>query len=141
MLVAPGIPFRKLVASQMNGTKDDMGCIVQGPVLVKQPSLTLELSKKRSSGIGRENVKRRAFEPIRFDPLDRAREDIGTILVKTQDEAPVDLDAVVVEHGDAPRIVGHEGGLLVGVSQVSIGKRLKADEHPRASSQSHLMNQ
>ncbi len=112
--------------------------VVEAPVAVEEPPLGLHPPEERRAGIRRQDVERRALEPVRLDPRDGPVEDVGAVVVEAEDEAAVHLDAVVVEDPDAPRVVGGGRRLLPGVGEVRVGERLEADEDARAAGERHL---
>jgi hypothetical protein len=52
---------------------------------------------------GRHAVECRALQAVCLDPIDRPREDVAVILVKTRDKAAADLDSVVMQQGNSAR--------------------------------------
>ena len=108
---------------------------------MQQAALRLHLPEQRRRRIRSQDVKRRALQAVLFDPLGRPREDIFPVVIEAEDKRAVHLDAVVVQHADAARVVGGLRRLLVGVGEILVGKRLKSDEDSRTSRQRHVANQ
>ena len=71
--------------------------IVKLPVPMQDSSLGFQFAEERCPGIGRENVKSRIFQMRAFDPANGPLENIGAIVIKSEDKAPVHLDAPLVE--------------------------------------------
>ncbi len=69
------------------------------------------------------------------------RSKTSRVVVEAEHEAAVDLDAVVVQERDAPRVVVGCRRVLARVGEVVVGERLEPDEHARAAGQRHLADQ
>ena len=69
----------------------------------------------------------------RLDPGDRPLEHVRPIVVEAQDEAAVDLDAVVVQDRDAPRIVRRARRLLARLDQVLVRRATRSRRRPPCS--------
>ena len=121
--------------------EDDVGSVVEVPVAMQDPALGFHLPEQRRSRIGRQDMKRGAFEPVLLDPVARALEDVGPVVVEAEDEAPVHLDPVVVEDPHATRIVLGARRLLARVGEVLIVEGLEPDENSGTTTQCHLAHE
>ncbi len=61
-----------------------------------------------------------------------------SVVIESEHERSVYLNAIVVQHAHAARVVGCLRGLLVGVGEVVIGQRFEADENACASGERHV---
>src|SRR6185436_1042649 len=95
--------------------------------------LLLELLEQRRAGIRREDMERRALEPVLLDPLDGLLEDARIVVIEAEHEAAVHLNAVVVQDRDAARVVVGDRRALAGVLNVADVQRLETDEDARAT--------
>ena len=77
----------------MLGPEDDMGRVALVSVAVQDTPLRLELAKEWRRGIRRQDMEGGALQAVRFDPMDRALEDVRSIMIEAQHEAPIHLDA------------------------------------------------
>src|SRR5437762_2105958 len=66
--VAPRVAGGELLHRHVPRAKDHVSRVVLVPVAVQQPILRFHLAKERRAGVRREDVKRRAFEPVALDP-------------------------------------------------------------------------
>ena len=137
-LVAPGVAGRELIRDHVLGPEDHVRRVIARPVLVQQAPLALHPIEERRSRIGGQDVERGALEPVVFHPRRRPLEDVGTVVVETEDEARVHLDAVVVQERDAARVVIGPRALLARLFDVLRLERLEADEDARAPGEGHL---
>ena len=92
-------------------------------------------------GVRRENVKRRALEAILLDPLGGSRKHVLPVMIESQDERAIHLNAIVVQHADAPRIVARLRCLLPCIGEILIRERLEPHEHARTSGEGHRTDQ
>ena len=60
--IAPAVSFLQLIRRHVSGPEDHVRCIVKIPVAMNQPALRCHLPKERRPRIGREDMKRRAFQ-------------------------------------------------------------------------------
>jgi len=86
-------------------------------------------------------VERRAFETVFLHPIDSCLENIFPVVVETEDEAPVYLDAVAMQHLHATGVVLGARALLPGIGNVVVLQRLESDEDTRTTGQGHLAHQ
>ncbi len=86
-------------------------------------------------------MKRRALEPIRFDPLHGTLEHVGLIMVEAEHKAAVDLNAIAMKHGDSPRVVLRHGRPLAGGNEIATVQRLESNEHTSATCQRHVTHE
>ena len=61
------------------------------------PTLGFELSEKRRARVRRQNMKRRAFEPVRFDPFHGSLEYVRPVVIEPEHETAVDLDSIPMQ--------------------------------------------
>src|SRR5690606_37929798 len=104
-------------------------------------ALPLELGEERRTGIRRQDMERRALEPVRLDPLDGLLEYLRPVVIEAEHEAPVYLNAVVVQDLHAARVVFRDRRALARVGEVVELERLEADEDARAPGQRHVADQ
>src|SRR5262245_3759410 len=108
---------------------------------MKQPAFRLHLPEKRGAGIGGQDMKRGALEPILLDPFSSAAEHIGAIMVEAQDKAAVDLDAVLVKYFHAARVLIGAWTFFLCRHDVLVLQRFESDENAGAPRERHLANQ
>src|SRR5678816_4680680 len=105
LVVAPGVAVIELLTGHVFWLEDDVRRVVLVPVAVQDASLRVELTEQRRAWIRREDVERRALEPVLFDPLHRALEDVRTVEIEAEHEAAAHLDAIALQQRDAARVV------------------------------------
>src|SRR5678816_1218611 len=104
-LVDPPIASLKLFRSHVLRPEDGMARVIQGPVAMQDAAFRFHLAKQRGRRIWSEDVEGGALQTILFNPLRCVRENIFAIVIETEDERAVHLDAVVVENA-------HTAGIL-----------------------------
>src|SRR5262245_49696819 len=105
-----------------------MAGIVESPILMQEPSLASHFLEKRRAGIRCQDVERGAFETVLFDPVNRLLEDVRSVVIESQDETAVHLDAAAMEDLHAPRIVVGSRTLLVRRGNIIVFQRFKTHE-------------
>src|SRR5258706_16235320 len=100
---------------------------------MQQTPLCLYLAEQRRPGIWGKNVKRRAFQTVLLDPFGRPGEDVLPVVIESQYERTIHLDAVVVQHADPARIVGSLRRFLPCLREVLIRERFESPESARTS--------
>ncbi len=103
--VNPTITLLQFFWSHVPGLEDGMTCVVECPILVQQSSLGFHLPEQWRRRIRSENVKSRTLQAVLFNPLRGTRKNIFTIMVKTQYERAIHLDAAIVQHAHPAGIV------------------------------------
>jgi hypothetical protein len=103
--VAPRVAGLELIGRHVSRAKARVRGVVERPISVEDADSEIEAAKERCRGVRRQDVERRAFEPVRLDPVHRTFEDVRAILIETQDEAAVHLDPVPVKDRDSPGVV------------------------------------
>ena len=63
---------------------------------MQQSPLGRHLLKQRRRGIWREDVERRALQPVLLDPRGGLREDLLTVVIEAENEGTIHLNAVVM---------------------------------------------
>src|SRR3981081_4809757 len=94
-------------------SKDCVTGVIERPDSMKKASFRFHLAEERRSRIGREDVKSGPPQPVLFDPFRGAREDVFAVVVESENERAVHLDAIVVQHAYSPRVVGSLWRFLV----------------------------
>ena len=87
--VAPLVSLLELVDGHLLWLEHDMRCVVSGPVTVEDAVLRLESAEQRCTGVGCEDVERRALETVGFDPANGPIEHFGAIVVETKTKLPL----------------------------------------------------
>src|SRR5689334_7315232 len=86
-LVAELVARGELFGRHVLGLEHDVRGVVEAPVAVNDPPFGYELGEQRRAGVGREDVERGALEAVIFDPLDRALEYAGVVVIEAENEA------------------------------------------------------
>jgi len=108
---------------------------------VEEPAFLLHLPEQRRTWVRSQDVESGALEAGGIDPLGERREDIPSIAVEANHEAPVYLDAVVVKDADAALVILGTRRALAGGDEVLVVEGLESDEHSGAAGQRHLPHQ
>ena len=136
-LVNPGVTLLQFLGRHVFRAEDRVRRVVQGPIAVQQPPLGFHLPEQRRRRIRSKNVKRCALQAVLLDPFGGAGENVFPVVIESQHERTIHLDAVIVQHAHAARIVGGLRSFLPGVGQILIGERLEPHEYAGASGQRH----
>ena len=110
--VAPGVAVFQLADGHEFGPEHHMRGVVAAPVFVQQAVFAFHLPKERRARVWRENVERRALHTIGLDPRNRTLKHIRTIVIESEHEAGVHLNAIGVQQRDPPGIFASSRGFL-----------------------------
>ena len=139
--VAPGVALGQLLDLHVARLEHDVGRVVARPVAVQESTFRFELTEQRRARVGRQDVERRALQALGLDPVHEFRETIRVIVVEAQYEAAVDLDAVVVQQGDALCVFLRPRRFLARVREVGPAEGFEAHEDAGATGQGHFAHQ
>lgn len=89
----------------MPGLKNGVRGVVESPILMEQPFVGFHLPEERRRRVRCEDVKGGTLQSIFFYPLRRARKNIFAVMIETEHEGAVDLNAEFVKHVHPARVV------------------------------------
>jgi len=113
--------------------------VVLGPVSGQNASFGIETGGHTRARIGSENVECCCLDPLSQSPVDGSFKDARVILVKAEDEAPVDHDAEIVQFADGFSVVVSQIVPFPLRSQGFGRERLKPDEETAESARNGVL--
>src|ERR1700730_659403 len=139
--VTPRIAAVELLGAHVLRLEHDMSRVILVPIPVQDAPFGFQLTKEWCAGGRCQDVKGRALQPVRLDPLDSPFEDVRPIMIEAEHEASVYLNAITMKYGNAACVVLGDRCPLSRIGEVAAIQRFEPYEHTRATAERHLSYQ
>src|SRR6516225_9781630 len=96
--VKPVVSQQQFLRRHLLWLRNHVRGVIEIPVSVQQTALGFHLPEKWGARIWRQDMERRAFHAVLFDPIRQARKRLFGISIEPYDKTPVHLDTVIAQN-------------------------------------------